>query len=240
MPQEVPNPARNSCSGRPLGSGSSSGCAAAATAPHTSRRGPAATAATCWSTQRAWQAAVVLLLTLLPARTAAAGNDSSLTPVPTSMFPSNAPYLKGNELPAGTYEGLYIGTWRLIGENLDPNNYSMANSFINRTKANQATSYNWALANWTQVAAQSATLEPCPSEISQLTWGNPWHCGLFLAAIPPACTASQTAPASDCPARSASQQQRMTASGTLSWVKTLMSWGQTLTEFHVPPIKTLC
>ena len=107
---------------------------------------------------------MVLLLTLLPARTTAAENDTSLTPVSTSTFPSNAPYLKDNELPAGTYEGLYTSTWRLVGENLDPDNYTMANSFMNRTRATLATNYNFTVANWTQVAAQTATVEPCPSE----------------------------------------------------------------------------
>ena len=173
MQQELPNPARNCCSGKALGSGSSS-CAAAA-APRTSRQEPAAAAGTSWRTQRAWQAVVVLLLALLPASTAAAGNDTSLTPVSTSTFPSNAPYLKGNELPAGTYEGLYTSTWRLIGENLDPNNYSVADAFINRTRANQALSYDWALANWTQVAAQSATVEPCPSEQTSRSAGCLGH-----------------------------------------------------------------
>ena len=107
---------------------------------------------------------MVLLLALLPASTAAAENDTALTPVSTSTFPSNAPYLKDNELPAGTKEALYTSTWRLIGENLDPNNYTLATSFMNRTSTNLAMSYNWTVANWTQVAAQSATVEPCPSE----------------------------------------------------------------------------
>ena len=204
-------------------------------APHTSRQGPAAAAVTCWSTQLAWRAVVVLLLTLLPASMAAAGNDTSLSPVSTATFPSNAPYLKGNELPAGTYEGLYTSTWRLVGENLDPNNYTMADSFMNRTRASLAMSYNWIVANWTQVAAQSATLEPCPSEQTSRSANWPgathWHCGLPLAAILPACRASQAAPIFSCHASSASQQQHMVVPGTHVLARTPQSWERML---HVP------